>query len=59
MKKKAWGYAHLLVQVEFEADPKKDENKQAIEALNDQARKEYGLYPSQFEFSEGIEVYDI
>lgn len=58
MRKKAHGYAHLLVQVEFDADPEKDERQQALEALNEQAKKEYGLYPSDFEFTEGIEVYD-
>ncbi len=59
MKKKAYGYAHVLVQVEFDADPNRDEKEQALEQLTKQAAREYGLSSHQFEFSEGFEVYDL
>jgi len=56
MKMKAWGYAHLLVEAEFEVDETGCEHTEAMKALNEAARKEYGIYPSQFEFSDGINI---
>ena len=58
MKMKAWAHAHLYVEAEFEVEDGEDEQRAAQKALNEAAKTEYGIYPSQFEFSDGIGILD-
>lgn len=58
MKKTAHAYAQLLVEAEWEHDPSRDEKSEAIEAMNKVAKEKYGIYPSDFEFSEFC-VFDV
>lgn len=52
MKKTASAYAQLLVNVEWEHDPNRDDQSQALDAMYRVAKEKYGLYRSDFEFTD-------